>query len=222
MWLPRSRRRAASRTRCWFTHQRGVAPVRCRKRRAKVRADIDARAARASTVSWQAGADPPRVARQRHPRHRAARRRHGRCCLGGAEDPGRDRRAAARHRSRLDDHHQPYRSGISSSSAACWVTAPTNGCSTTHLASSPAPMRSSARSSPSSWAGGCSASRSAGGPCWPPLPSLPASPSSCCTPGNQGPSRSAHAGGVSGHAAGRPGCADGQAAERHTARAVAC
>src|ERR1035438_10162382 len=54
--LPRSRRRAASRTRCRFTHEPGVAPVRCRNRRAKVRGDIDARAARASTVSgWARG-----------------------------------------------------------------------------------------------------------------------------------------------------------------------
>ena len=49
----------------------------------------------------------------------------------------------------------------------------------------PARMRSSARSSRSSWAGGCSANRSAGTPCWPLLPSPPMSPSSCCTPENQ-------------------------------------
>jgi drug/metabolite transporter (DMT)-like permease len=47
------------------------------------------------------------------------------------------------------------------------------------------PMHSFARSSPSSWGGGCSANRSAGAPCWPPPPSpsasASASPSSCCT-----------------------------------------
>jgi hypothetical protein len=54
-----------------------------------------------------------------------------------------------------------------------------------HPASSPAPMHSFARSSPSSWGGGCSANRSAGAPCWPPPPSASASPSSCCTLENQ-------------------------------------
>ena len=58
----------------------------------------------------------------------------------------------------------------------------TNGCSTMHPASSPAPMRSSAHSSLSSSAGGCSANRSAVIPCWPPLPSASASASSCFTP----------------------------------------
>ena len=66
-------------------------------------------AASSAPGSGLAGSDPPRVARQCHPRRRAARRRHGRRRLGGAEDPGRDRRAAAGHRSRVDDHHQPHR-----------------------------------------------------------------------------------------------------------------
>ena len=46
--------------------------------------------------------------------------------------------------------HLGWRWGISSSSAACWAPAPTNGCSIMHPANSPAPTHSSAHSSPSS------------------------------------------------------------------------
>ncbi len=116
-------------------------------------------AAPSAPGSRLAGSDSPRVARQRHPRHRASRRRHGRRGLGGAEDPGRDCRAAAGHHPRVDDHHH-----TSSQLAGTYAFA--------------SPLVAVIL------AGGCSAKRSACTPWWPPPPSPSASPSSCCTPEN--------------------------------------